>query len=53
MFKYAPYWEDDQTMNPVLVRYVSQKGDFFTVLLPNSKKPKQVHLHTLGKFRTA
>ena len=48
--RYAPYWENDDSANPVLVRYVSDDGDFYTVRLP-SGETRQVHLHTLGKFR--
>jgi hypothetical protein len=51
--KYAPYWEDDNTMNPVIVRFIERVGDFFTVELPNNAGTRQVHLHTLGKFRAA
>lgn len=57
MFKfentYAPFWEDDLTVDPKLVRYVSgPKAEFFTVKFPDNTV-HQVHLHTLGKFRRA
>lgn len=51
--KYAPYWEHDTTMNPVIVRIIEQVGDFFTVELPNNAGIRQVHLHTLGTPRVA
>lgn len=51
--KYAPYWEDDTTLNPVVVRIIEQVGDFFIVALPNNGGQRQVHLHTLGTPRVA
>jgi hypothetical protein len=50
--KYAPYWEDDTTMNPTLVKFVSAKGDWIEIILPDGTH-KQVHYHTLGIFRTS
>lgn len=48
--KYAPYWENDETMNPVLVRVGKRHGDHFDIMLP-SGEVREVHLHTLGKVR--
>lgn len=50
--KFAPYWENDDTANPVLVRYLEVDGDFYTVRLPDGQV-RQVHLHTLGQFRSS
>lgn len=50
MYKHAPYWRDDQTMNPVLVRLIQKVGDFFDVRFPDGHV-EQVHLHTVGVFR--
>lgn len=47
---YARYWENDDTANPVIVRYVSREGDYFNVLLPDGSE-RQVHLHTVTVFR--
>lgn len=48
--KYAPYWRDDSTMDPVLVRMVSHSGDWYDVRFPDGHT-EQVHCHTLGVFR--
>jgi hypothetical protein len=49
--KYAPYWEDDTVMNPVLVKAVeAPDGEFFHIQLPDGAC-KWVHCHTLGVFR--
>jgi hypothetical protein len=50
---YAPYWENDQVANPVLVRYAGHNdGEWFDVILPDGTE-RQVHCHTLGVFRKA
>jgi hypothetical protein len=49
---YAPYWEDDQTLNPTMVRIGTRWGDHFQVTLPSGEM-RQVHLHCLGKIRRA
>lgn len=50
--KYAPYWADDTTVNPVLVRYVERyaDSDTFEVRFPDGHT-EQVHCHQLGVFR--
>jgi hypothetical protein len=50
--EYAPYWENDQTANPVIVRKdsASVTENYYNVVLP-SGEVREVHLHTLGRFR--
>lgn len=50
--EYAPYWENDETANPVIVRKDSTSStvNYYNVVLP-SGEVREVHLHTLGRFR--
>jgi hypothetical protein len=49
--KFAPYWENDQTVNPIMVMALERPtGEFFNVKLPDGTE-KYVHCHTLGAFR--
>lgn len=48
--KFAPYWENDSVLNPVLVRFVQAEGDWITIQLPDGHM-KSVNCHTLGIFR--
>ena len=48
--RYANYWEDDTTANPVIVKLLHEKpkDDHYTVQLPDGQGRRQVHIHTLG-----
>lgn len=49
---YAPYWESERTINPVLVRRVFESDGFATVRFPDGHQAR-VSSSNLGVWRTA
>lgn len=50
---FAPYWENDNTVNPTIVQVLDSEDEWYNVRLPYGQGERQVHLHHLGVIRCA